>query len=678
MNIALTYNLQINDSVAEAEFDSQATVDSLADSLRELGHHVEKVEVGGPVSHLVARLDALNPDLVFNISEGKKGRFREGFLPGLFEQMGLRYTGSDAYTCTLTLDKHLTKLALLERGLPLPPWRFVQRAEELDEALASLRFPLIVKPNFEGSSKGVTQASVVSDEVALRALVASSLEEFPSGLMVEEFIEGVDVTVPYLGELLEPCGYIFPSGRLHNIYDFEIKHRLSHQVEVVVPALLEPDQRTRLLEYAATTIEATGVKDFARVDFRVSTAGKAYVIEVNALPSLRASSSLYLAAQHTFAGDASFQGHKAEMAVLGRIVELAQARYGEKASPLKMREGKKARKPLRVGVAFNLKSVDTASLLVDDSQAEFDSPSTVEALLNAVRAGGHEAIGLEATPDFAQKVASADVDLVFNISEGVRGRNRESQVPSLLELLDIPYTGSDPACLCLTLDKGLAKRIVSQVGVPTPQWLLMKTGKERLPKGLDFPLMVKPLAEGSSKGVGSASVVETENALRAMVEELVERYRQPALVEQFVGGREFTVGLLGENQPKVLPIMEVCFQREGVAHPIYGFEQKLSDNTDVRFQCPAELDPVLMKTISQSAKAAFRALGCRDVARIDFRMDHQGNVHFIECNPLPGLSPNFSDLCVIGLAADLSYEALVKEIMAPAVRRWKLKQGKSH
>ncbi len=676
MNIALTYNLQSNDSVEEAEFDSQATVDSLSDSLCRLGHLVEKIEVGGPLSRLVARLDALNPDLVFNIAEGKKGRFREGFLPGLFEQMGLKYTGSDAYACTLTLDKHLTKLALLERGLPVPPWRFVQRTDQLCEALTTLRFPIIVKPNYEGSSKGVTQDSVVDDEPALRSLVAAMLDAFPSGLMVEEFIDGKDVTVPYLGTLLEPCEYTFPPGRRHNIYDFEIKHRLSYQVEVVVPALLDLEQRDHLLEYAATTIEATGVRDFARVDFRVSTSGKAYVIEVNALPSLRAGSSLYTAAQHTFSDDADFQGDGVEKAVLEKIVEQAQNRYAEKTLSSK-RASRKTKKPLRVGVAFNLKSADVASLLVDDSQAEFDSPTTVEALLEAIRAGGHEAIPLEATPDFAQKVTSANVDLVFNISEGVRGRNRESQVPSLLELLDIPYTGSDPACLCLTLDKGLAKRIALQAGVSTPQWLLMRTGKEHLPKDLEFPLMVKPLAEGSSKGVGSASVVKTEIALRAMVEELVERYRQPALVEQFVGGREFTVGLLGETHPKVLPIMEVCFQKEGVAHPIYGFEQKLSGNDDVRFQCPADLDLSLHKVISHAAKTAFRALGCRDVARIDFRMDSQGNVHFIECNPLPGLTPNFSDLCVIGLAAGLDYETLVKDIMAPAVRRLKIKQGKA-
>jgi D-alanine-D-alanine ligase len=670
LKIAFIFNLKAGDSPDQAEFDSVETIEELASSLRDLGHQVEKLEAGGPVSHLVARLDALSPDLVFNLAEGKKGRFREGFYPGLFEQMGLPYTGSDAYTCTLTLDKHLTKLALLERGLPVPRWFFVARLEQLEEAVANLKLPVIVKPNFEGSSMGVSQDSVVEDASALEALVRRRLEEFPAGLIVEEFIPGKDVTVPFLGEVLEPCEYTFPEGRPYNIYDYEIKHPLCDQVSVQVPAQLDADLRGRLLDYTARTIRATGLRDLGRVDFRISETGMPYVIEVNALPNLRAGSSMYLAAQHTWSDQPEFAGEALQKAVLGRLLELTCRRTGLEAKPAK------SRRKLKVGLAYNLKSADADEMMTDDSQAEFDSPSTVNALTGAIAAAGHEVVGLEATPDFAHKVTSAGVDLVFNIAEGIRGRNRESQVPSVLELLDIPYTGSDPACLCLTLDKGLAKRIVAQAGVPTPKWILMSTGKERLPKDFTFPMMIKPLAEGSSKGVGSTSVAETEIGLRAVVTEMVRRYGQPALVEEFVGGREFTVGLLGEKSPKVLPIMEVVFTRADVANPIYGFDQKQADNKDVRFDCPADLDSDLRKTIAHYAKTAFRALGCRDVARIDFRMDSRGQVHFIECNPLPGLTPDFSDLAVIGLAAGLSYNDLVRDIMAPAIRRLKARQGK--
>lgn len=671
MNIAFTFNLKANDRPEQAEFDTPETVEGLAATLRHLGHRVDKVEVGGPVAHLVARLDALAPDLVFNLAEGKRGRFREGFYPALFEQMGLPYTGSDAYSCTLTLDKHLTKLALLERGLPVAPWFFITHLEQMGEAVANLKFPLIVKPNFEGSSKGVTQDSVVEDLSSLEGLVPPLLAQYPAGLIVEEFVVGRDVTVPYLGQVLEPCEYRFPEGRRHDIYDFEAKHALAADVEVVVPARLDPDLRGHLLDYAERSVKATGLRDFGRVDFRISEAGKPYVIEVNAFPNMRPGSSMFLSARKTWGGKFSLVGESLtddddlRRAVIKKIIDLASARYGLKPRAVR------SRKPLRVGVAYNLKVIDPEDMGLGDSRPEIDSPSTVQALFDAISAGGHEVVGLEATPDFAQKAAGAGVDLIFNIAEGVRGRNRESQVPAILELLDIPYTGSAPACLCMALDKGLAKRLVRQAGVATPEWLTMTTGKERLPKGFEFPLIVKPLAEGSSRGVGQAAVVESEIALRAVVAEMVRRHGQPALVEQFLKGREFTVGVLGEKTPRVLPIGEFVFLKEGVENPIYSLEQKAGESSEIRFDCPANLDPQLQKTISLAAKTVFRALGCRDVARVGFRLDREGKVHFLECNPLPGLVPDISELALIGKAADLPYRDLVREIMAPAVRRAK-------
>ncbi len=673
MNIALTFNLKTDDSPQQAEFDAPETIERLTSALLHLGHRVDRVDVGGPVAHLVARLDALAPDLVFNLAEGQQGRFREGFYPALFEQMGLPYTGSDAYCCTLTLDKHLTKLALLERGLPVPPWFFLTEVEQLEEAVANLKFPLIVKPNFEGSSKGISQDSVVKDFARLADLVRLLLEQYPAGLIVEEFVSGRDVTVPYLGQALEPCEYSFSEERQHNIYDFEAKH--TPGVEVVVPARLDADLRTHLLDYAERTIKATGVRDFGRVDFRVSEGGKPYVIEVNALPSLRPGTSMFAAAGHTWSGADSLPGESLaeeadlQRAVLKKIIELASERHGLKP------RASKPRKSLRIGVAYNLKVLDPEEMRLEQGPAEFDSPSSIQALFDAISSSGHEVVGLEANPDFAQKVAGSDLDLVFNVAEGMRGRNRGSHVPSILELLDIPYTGSDPACLCMTLDKGLAKRIVREAGVATPDWITMTTGKERLPKGFAFPLVVKPLAEGGAQGVGKATVVESDIALQAVVTEMVRRYSQPTLVEPYLEGREFTIGVLGEKLPRVLPIMEVAFVKEGIEHPIYGFEQKSGSSGDVRLDCPASLEPELQKALSKAAKTVFKALGCRDVARIGFRLDREGHPQFLECNPLPGLVPEVSDLAVIGLAAGLSYRELVREIMAPAVRRTKLRRG---
>jgi D-alanine-D-alanine ligase len=244
-------------------------------------------------------------------------------------------------------------------------------------------------------------------------------------------------------------------------------------------------------------------------------------------------------------------------------------------------------------------------------------------------------------------------------------------VPALLELLDIPYTGSDPATLAIALDKGLAKRIVRQHGIHTPDFQLMTTGKERLNKDFEFPLMVKPVAEGSSKGVVQKSVCQTEAELREVVKVLTQKYDQPALVEEYISGREFTVGLLGERRPRVLPPMEIVFVDPNEKHPVYSFQHKLDWNDRIKYEVPAKLDPAQLERLKAAARAAFMSLGCRDVARMDFRMDERGRFFFLECNPLPGLTPGWSDLVLITQAAGMDYRTLIGEIMSGAIRRYK-------
>lgn len=461
------------------------------------------------------------------------------------------------------------------------------------------------------------------------------------------------ISVPFLAEILAPCEFLPEAGHLE-----------------ARPAKLSKIEHTLICDCARRAIKAVGLRDWGQVDIVLSKSKEIAIRSIHTQLSFSANSVLFAAARALWKRK-NLSKEGLLQAILGRLLKTALERTGARSKQPKLKH------IYKVGVAYNLKRLDVEQLIRDDSQAEFDSPTTVQALMDAISALDYEVVPLEATADFAQKAASSGVDLVFNIAEGIRGRNRESQVPSALELLGIPYTGSDPSCLCLTLDKGLAKRIVNQAGVPTPKWILMSTGKERLPKDLSFPLIVKPLAEGSSKGVSAKGVVNTEIALRAVVSELTRRYHQPALVEEFVGGREFTVGVIGESKLRVLPVMEVVFTDTKVPNPIYGYEQKMHDAQGVRFDCPAILDHSLQKTIASHAKAAFRALGCRDVARIDFRMDAKGNVHFIECNPLPGLAPNFSDLAVIANAAGLSYEELIQEILSFAIRRSGLKRSSS-
>src|SRR5207249_6535081 len=185
MRIALTHNLRLTDSEDEAEFDTRETIESLSTALERLGHRVERIEVSGPASRTAARLEAYAPDLVFNTAEGRRGRFREAFYPALFDELGFPYTASDAWVLAVTLDKALTKLMLREHGVISPRGQFVEELADLKPD--QLRYPVIVKPNFEGSSKGITQDSVIEDKARLRAFVEKQLAKFPAGVIIEEF-----------------------------------------------------------------------------------------------------------------------------------------------------------------------------------------------------------------------------------------------------------------------------------------------------------------------------------------------------------------------------------------------------------------------------------------------------------------------------------------------------------
>src|SRR5438874_1722415 len=670
MRIALTHNLRLTDSEDEAEFDSRETIDALCSALERLGHRVERIEVSGPASRTAARLEAYAPDLVFNTAEGRRGRFREAFYPALFDELGFPYTGSDAWVLAVTLDKALTKLVLREHGVVSPKGQFVEEISDLK--LEGWRFPVIVKPNFEGSSKGITQESVVEDRQRLRALAEKQLARFPAGVLVEEFIPGRDLTVAFLEKcaperagVLAPVEYVIAeaelSKRRYRIYDYDLKSVHYDAVTVRCPADFAPWVLERAQDMARRAYKALGVRDLGRIDFRVAEDGQVYFIEINALPSLEPGAGIYAAA--------ALEGLHTD-GVIGKVIESAVSRWG--ITDPKRRQGRPLRKvgPLRVGFTFNVKRIKPDINGRKDEEAEYDAPSTIQAVREAIAAAGHEVVDLEATSELPNVLAANPVDVVFNMAEGIKGRNREAVVPALLELLDIPYSGSDPAALCIALDKALAKRIVRQHGILTPNFITLQTGKERLPRDLKFPLIVKPVAEGSSKGVHHTSVVETEAELREAAREMIAKYDQPALVEDYIAGREFTVGLLGERRPKVLPPMEVVFLAKE-AHPVYSFEYKQDWSSKIRYDVPAQLEPGQLKALERAARECFIALGCRDVARVDFRMDLQGRVYFLECNPLPGLTPGWSDLVLIAKAAGLEYPARISEILSGAIRRYK-------
>ncbi len=670
MRIALAHNLRLSDSEEEAEFDTRETVDALAGAIERLGHRVERIEVSGPASRTVARLEAFGPDLIFNTAEGRRGRFREAFFPALFDELGMPYTGSDAYALSVTLDKQLTKLVLSQHGVPTPRWQYVEDPRQL--RVSALRLPVIVKPNFEGSSKGITQDSVVEEPARLHEVVADALRKYPAGLLVEEFVHGRDVTVPFLeaaaaerGGVLQPVEYVVEesarSTRRYAIYDYELKTRLDKAVSVRAPARLSAAEAARIHEVAAAAYRALGIRDLGRIDFRLGDDGQVHFLEINALPSLEPGAGIY--------ASAALEGLHAD-GVIGAVIQSAMRRWN--LADERTRRGRPRRaERLKVGFAFNVKRLNPDLGGDQDDEAEYDSPKTLQAIREAIASYGHEVVDLEATSDLPILLASTPVDVVFNIAEGFKGRSRESQVPALLELLDIPYTGSDPAALNVSLDKALAKRMVKTHGVLTPDYLVMNTGKERLPKDMPpFPLLVKPVAEGTSKGVTKKSIVRDEAELREVAREMIGKYRQPALVEEYVAGREFTVGLLGERRPRVLPPMEIVFLDASDPTPIYSFEMKQDWNDQIRYEVPAKLTPRELDRLERAAREVFAALGCRDVARVDFRMDALGRIYFIEANPLPGLTPGWSDLVLIAQAAGIEYRALIGEILSFAIRRY--------
>jgi len=495
--------------------------------------------------------------------------------------------------------------------------------------------------------------------------VEALLERYPAGIIIEEFVEGRDVTVPFLegapgttDGILPAAEYVFedavPQQRF-TIYDYRRKQLASDTVKTRVCDSLSDGVRAELLQLSRTVVRVLGIRDLGRIDYRVTPEGQVHFLEVNALPSLEPGASLYESAKSAGLRDTG--------PVLRTVVDSAARRWGLVERPTARRR----RPALCVGLVYNLKRIQP-NAAGEDREAEFDGPSTIAAIAQAIRSHGHEVVEFEATAELASLLPQARVDLVFNVAEGIRGRSREALVPALLELLDIPYTGSDPATLVLTLDKALAKRVVAQAGVPTAPWVVMQSGRERLPPSLRFPVILKPVAEGSSKGVWSASVLETEAEVRGRIPELVQRYEQPVLVETYLPGRELTVALLGERRPKILPPMEVVFTN-GAQYPLYTFEDKLEASDAIRYEAPARISSALESEIRRVARRSFSALGCRDVARVDIRLDESGRAHFVECNPLPGLTPGWSDLCMIAESVHMDYRTLIGEIMAPAIRR---------
>jgi D-alanine-D-alanine ligase len=323
---------------------------------------------------------------------------------------------------------------------------------------------------------------------------------------------------------------------------------------------------------------------------------------------------------------------------------------------------------VRIGFTYDLKDDYLALGLAEHEVAEFDSLTTIEAIEAALRDLGHEVERVGHVRALAARlVAGWRCDLVFNVAEGVAGFGRESQVPALLEAYGIPYTFSDPLVCALTLHKGMAKHVARGCGVPTPKFELVTTPAEAAAVELPLPLFAKPVAEGSSKGITAKSLVRSKDALVEVCTELLERYRQPVIVEEYLSGREFTVGILGTGaDARALGTLEVVLLK-GADQGVYSYRNKTQWESIVEYGL-LEQGP-LRSEIEGVALATWRSLGCRDAGRVDVRLDAVGRAQMLEVNPLAGLAPGYSDLPNMAAMAGMSYSELIGEIVRCASAR---------
>ena len=329
---------------------------------------------------------------------------------------------------------------------------------------------------------------------------------------------------------------------------------------------------------------------------------------------------------------------------------------------------------MRIGFTYDLKADYLALGFSEHAVAEFDSEKTIDAIAGAIQSHGHEVVRIGHVRALAARlVAGERWDLVFNIAEGVAGFGRESQVPALLEAYGVPYTFSDPLVCALTLHKGMAKHVARGCGVPTPSFTLVTTPAEAAAVTLPLPLFAKPVAEGTSKGVSAKSLATSRAALVEVCTDLLSEYSQPVLVEEFLSGREFTVGILGTGDAAVaLATLEVVLLA-GADEAVYSYRNKAQWRELVDYKLLLDVGDdasgALRREVEEVALAAWRCLGCRDAGRVDVRLDGSGRAQLIEVNPLAGLTPGHSDLPIMAALKGVDFATLIGEILRCATDR---------
>jgi len=331
---------------------------------------------------------------------------------------------------------------------------------------------------------------------------------------------------------------------------------------------------------------------------------------------------------------------------------------------------------MRITLVYDLRDDYRVLGYSEEEVAEFDNVETIDQLAGALKALGCEVTRVGRGQALAARLVEGDrYDLVFSIAEGLKGRSREAQVPALCELFDQPYLFSDPLTMSACLDKAVAKRLMRDTGVPTASFAVAERNADEVADWADFPAFVKPLAEGTGKGCEAASLVQTRGELRDAVTRVIARYGQPALVERYLPGREFTVGIVGNGPDlRVLGVCEILLRANAEAN-VYSLQNKELCEELVTY---APADDAEARLAGTRALEAYRALECRDAARIDFRSDANGEPYFLEANPLAGLNPWHSDLPILAAQNGIDFVALIGLIVDAGLARYGMsRQGLS-
>jgi len=335
---------------------------------------------------------------------------------------------------------------------------------------------------------------------------------------------------------------------------------------------------------------------------------------------------------------------------------------------------------MNIALTYNLKKDDQSKPL--DYFSECDSSDTVNAISEALCRRGHIVQSVDADqPTLVSYFKKNRVDMVFNIAEGHRSRFRESEIPALLECLNIPYTGSSAFSLALALNKAMTKKILKAENIPTPAFEVFDAGCQAQDLELHFPLIVKPNLEGSAKGITRASVVHTLEELNSKIEDLRRVYKQEVLVEEFIEGKELTVGILENGKVTILPVLEIDFSTAARSGEYFyswrmkEFQGDSSQGLTPTFYCPARLDKATEQLVKETALRTHRAIGCYDISRTDIRLDCNNVPYVLEINPLPGLDPKESNFPKMAYAAGMKYDDLIEAVLLSAFQRRKTNHG---